>query len=102
MVYPGRRSLTNLNSTVSELGIPSWARILWLEFPTHKEDKDAKAADPDKAGRRFQEVKSTFFALAESSKTKISKGEMRNFFWNLNLNEGEFANLWQSLDTRHR
>mmetsp|Transcript_105352 Transcript_105352/g.328393 ORF Transcript_105352/g.328393 Transcript_105352/m.328393 type:complete len:395 (+) Transcript_105352:483-1667(+) len=32
----------------------------------------------------------------------ICKGELRNFFWNLNLDDGIFAHLWQRLDTRGR
>jgi len=103
MVWPGRYVLSDLTSSVAMLGIPSWARILWLEIPVDKGKTAAeKAADPRVAGLRFQQVRSSFFVLSQSGQMKISKAELRNFFWNLNLGDSVYMHLWQRLDTRKR
>lgn len=101
MVYPGRRVLSDLTSPIASLGIPAWARILWLERPAPTPEGE-KPADPRTAGLRFQQVRSTFFTLSQSNQLKISRGDMRNFFWNLNLEDGAFMGLWARLDTRGR
>mmetsp|Transcript_89856 Transcript_89856/g.159859 ORF Transcript_89856/g.159859 Transcript_89856/m.159859 type:complete len:674 (+) Transcript_89856:58-2079(+) len=97
MVWPGRRHL-DVSQTVAKLGIPCWARILWLErkMPT---SANGQAVDPRSAGLRFEKIRSTFFGQ-QNFQMHVSKGELRNFLWNLNLDDSAFARLWQRLDTR--
>eukprot|EP00929_Paragymnodinium_shiwhaense_P025465 TRINITY_DN15395_c0_g2_i3.p1 TRINITY_DN15395_c0_g2~~TRINITY_DN15395_c0_g2_i3.p1 ORF type:complete len:558 (-),score=83.53 TRINITY_DN15395_c0_g2_i3:465-2138(-) len=100
MVWPGHIIVADMTTPLASLGVPSWARILWLERPDVQKKGEAKAADPMNAGLRFQNVRCMFFAMSESGQTKISKAELRNFLWNLNLEDEQFASLWQRLDTR--
>jgi hypothetical protein len=100
MVWPGKVHLTDLHTPIGILGIPPWARILWLEFPFLQTGR--KVADPRTAGFRFQYIHSTFFAVSQSNEMMISKAELRNFFWNLNLNDAQFVQIWDRFDARHR
>jgi hypothetical protein len=100
MVWPGKCHVANINAPIGSLGIPPWARILWLEFPFCRAGE--KIADPRTAGYRFQHIHSTFFAVSQSNQMMISKAELRNFFWNLNLTDDAFAQIWDRFDARHR
>eukprot|EP00933_Yihiella_yeosuensis_P079999 TRINITY_DN933_c2_g1_i1.p1 TRINITY_DN933_c2_g1~~TRINITY_DN933_c2_g1_i1.p1 ORF type:complete len:699 (+),score=89.96 TRINITY_DN933_c2_g1_i1:86-2182(+) len=100
MVWPGRRPLTTgLHSKLASLFIPSCARVLWRER-SPKFDSSAPA-DPKMAGKRFQQLRSTFFSEKGSSgQMYITKGELRNFLWNLNLDDDAFGRVWKRMDTR--
>eukprot|EP00812_Abedinium_dasypus_P009633 NODE_330_length_1660_cov_377.705296.p1 GENE.NODE_330_length_1660_cov_377.705296~~NODE_330_length_1660_cov_377.705296.p1 ORF type:complete len:473 (-),score=89.69 NODE_330_length_1660_cov_377.705296:225-1580(-) len=100
MAWPGHCVLTDFTSPIGRLGIPPWARLIWLERPNTKLDDAEKPVDPRTAGLRFERVLSTFFALSQSGQIQISRGELRNFLWNLNLDSPTLQRLWERLDTR--
>eukprot|EP00928_Gymnodinium_smaydae_P029612 TRINITY_DN22254_c0_g1_i2.p1 TRINITY_DN22254_c0_g1~~TRINITY_DN22254_c0_g1_i2.p1 ORF type:complete len:675 (-),score=63.16 TRINITY_DN22254_c0_g1_i2:268-2292(-) len=100
MVWPGRCRLADFDAPVAAMGISSWSRVLWLKLPTPSNDQ--KPADPRTAGLRFQQVQSTFFSVCQTDGMNISRGELLNFFWNMNLDDAAFSRLWQRLDTRSR
>lgn len=102
LVWPSHIILSDLVSPIGELGIPHWARILWLEMPMLPARCAEKPVDPRTAGLRFVQVMSTFFAISLSGRLQISKGELRNFLWNLNLDDASFAQLWERVDSRNR
>lgn len=101
MVWPGKYVIPDLNTPLAYLGVPPWARVLWLENPVFTAGKE-QAADPRTAGMRFQHVYSAFCAVSQSNQMCISKGELRNFFWNMNITDASFHKVWSRMDTRSR
>lgn len=98
LVWPSRRYLDDTRMTLGSLGIQPMARILWFERSLPK-DSQATPADTRTAGLRFQQIRSVFFGESQGQLT-ISRGELRNFLWNMNLEDSDFDRLWQRLDVR--
>lgn len=80
---------------LASMGVEPFDRILWEQKTTGTETPLSKMQQGALA-----EIKSMFFVCDVSKDGRISKGEFRNFLWNMNLDDESLDIVWNKINIR--